>query len=316
MKNIKIISGILIIILFFGITFVYANDGEKDIIYAKNSEVSVGENIELVLNIEKIEYTNFLVTISSNLDMTQVKESEDIEIEKSSDSIQINMDKETTNLKDLTLSYNIPDTFCDGDIITFEAIIQNNEDINEEITSKIEIKVVNKDEEKLEEDNEEVNEIDENQENKDENRDILETNNTDKTMNNNSNKSMVQMNQSQEFQSSDMRTASGGFSNSSSKNVETVTYNGSSNNYLSNLYVEGYDFTESFNKENETYFLTVSNDVENLTTKATAENENATVKIYGTENLKVGTNKILITVTAEDGSVRNYRIYVTRQEGE
>lgn len=316
MKKVKIISGILIIMLFLGITFVYANDGENDIIYAKNSEVSVGENIELVLNIEKIEYTNFLVTISSNLDMTQVEGAEDIEIEKSSDSIQINMDKETSNLKDLTLSYNIPDTFVEGDIITFEAIIQNNEDINEEITSKIEIKVVNKDEEKLEEDNEEVNKIDENQENKDENRDILETNNTDKTMNNNLNKSMSQMSQSQEFQGSDMRTASGSFSNNSSKNVETVTYNGSSNNYLSNLYVDGYEFTESFNKENETYFLTVSNDVENLTTKATAENENATVKIYGTENLKVGTNKILITVTAEDGSVRNYRIYVTRQEGE
>lgn len=191
MKNIKIISGILIIILFFGITFVYANDGEKDIIYAKNSEVSVGENIELVLNIEKIEYTNFLVTISSNLDMTQIEESEDINIEKSSENIQINIDKETTNLKDLTLSYNIPDTFVEGDIITFEAIIQNNEDVNEEINSKIEIKVVNKDEEKLEEDNEEVNKIDEKQENKDENKDILETNNTDKTMNNNSNKSMA-----------------------------------------------------------------------------------------------------------------------------
>ena len=44
--------------------------------------------------------------------MTQIEESEDINIEKSSENIQINIDKETTNLKDLTLSYNIPDTFA------------------------------------------------------------------------------------------------------------------------------------------------------------------------------------------------------------
>ena len=108
------------------------------------------------------------------------------------------------------------------------------------------------------------------------------------------------------------------FSNGANErqNAETITYNGSSNNYLSDLYVTGYDFTESFNKDNETYFLTVNNDVSSLTTVAVPEEEKSTVKIYGNEEINVGTNKILVTVTAEDGSVRNYRIYVTRQEGE
>ena len=90
-------------------------------------------------------------------------------------------------------------------------------------------------------------------------------------------------------------------------------YNGSGNNYLSELYVNGFDLDKEFKKENTTYFLTVSNDIESIDVVATKEDDNSTVCIYGNENLQEGNNKILISVTAENGSVKNYRIYVTKE---
>ena len=94
--------------------------------------------------------------------------------------------------------------------------------------------------------------------------------------------------------------------------VAKVTYNGSDNNYLSELVAEGYTFNRTFSKENTTYFITVENEIETLDITAKAQDDEASVSIYGNENLKEGTNKILITVTAENGDTRNYRIYVTK----
>ena len=94
--------------------------------------------------------------------------------------------------------------------------------------------------------------------------------------------------------------------------VAKVVYKGSDNNYLSKLSVKGHTFNREFSKENTTYFITVENDVKKLNITATAQDDDAKVCIYGNDNLKEGTNKILITVTAENGNVRNYRIYVTK----
>ncbi len=91
-----------------------------------------------------------------------------------------------------------------------------------------------------------------------------------------------------------------------------VTYNGSDNNYLSNLSVEGYTLNRAFSKENTTYFVTVGNEIGEVNIIANVDDDEATVTIYGNKDLKEGTNKILIAVTAENGNVRNYRIYVTK----
>ena len=50
---------------------------------------------------------------------------------------------------------------------------------------------------------------------------------------------------------------------------------------------------------------------EGLTVTADAQGK---VTISGNTNLKVGINKVLITVTSESGLIRNYRIYVTRKD--
>lgn len=302
MKKVKLISIFLIVLLFFSISFVYAENEQDEIVFAKNSEVDITENIEIILNIEKIEYSDSLVTVESDLDMDQLEETDEIEVTKNSDNVQINIDKETTTLNQLTLSYKIPENYNIGDNIVFNISIKNNES-EEEIIKVVEIKIVDKTEE-----NNELNEITPSNNNEN-------VNVNDRNINNENNeKEQVQDN----FSQNEKISTQSSFSNGSNErqNAETITYNGSSNNYLSDLYVTGYDFTESFNKDNETYFLTVNNDVSSLTTVAVPEEEKSTVKIYGNEEINVGTNKILVTVTAEDGSVRNYRIYVTRQEGE
>lgn len=300
MKKVKLISIFLIVLLFFSISFVYAENEQDEIVFAKNSEVDITENIEIILNIEKIEYSNFLVTVESDLDMDQLEETDELEVTKNSDNVQINIDKETTTLNQLTLSYKIPENYNIGDNIVFNISIKNNES-EEEILKVVEIKIVDKTEE-----NNELNEITTSNNNENVN---------DRNINNeNNDKEQVQDNFLQNVKMSTQSSFSNG--SNERQNAETITYNGSSNNYLSDLYVTGYDFTESFNKDNETYFLTVNNDVSSLTTVAVPEEEKSTVKIYGNKEINVGTNKILVTVTAEDGSVRNYRIYVTRQEGE
>lgn len=300
MKKVKLISIFLIVLLFFSISFVYAENEQDEIVFAKNSEVDITENIEIILNIEKIEYSNFLVTVESDLDMDQLEETDELEVTKNSDNVQINIDKETTTLNQLTLSYKIPENYNIGDNIVFNISIKNNES-EEEILKVVEIKIVDKTEE-----NNELNEITTSNNNENVN---------DRNINNeNNDKEQVQDNFLQNVKMSTQSSFSNG--SNERQNAETITYNGSSNNYLSDLYVTGYDFTESFNKDNETYFLTVNNDISSLTTVAVPEEEKSTVKIYGNEEINVGTNKILVTVTAEDGSVRNYRIYVTRQEGE
>lgn len=306
MKKVKLISIFLIVLLFFSISFVYAENEQDEIVFAKNSEVDITENIEIILNIEKIEYSNFLVTVESDLDMDQLEETDELEVTKNSDNVQINIDKETTTLNQLTLSYKIPENYNIGDNIVFNISIKNNES-EEEILKVVEIKIVDKTEE-----NNELNEITPSNNNENVN---VNVNVNDRNINNENNeKEQVQDNFSQNVKMSTQSSFSNG--TNERQNAETITYNGSSNNYLSDLYVTGYDFTESFNKDNETYFLTVNNDVSSLTTVAVPEEEKSTVKIYGNEEINVGTNKILVTVTAEDGSIRNYRIYVTSQEGE
>lgn len=304
MKKVKLISIFLIVLLFFSISFVYAENEQDEIVFAKNSEVDITENIEIILNIEKIEYSNFLVTVESDLDMDQLEETDELEVTKNSDNVQINIDKETTTLNQLTLSYKIPENYNIGDNIVFNISIKNNES-EEEILKVVEIKIVDKTEE-----NNELNEITPSNNNEN-----VNVNVNDRNINNENNeKEQVQDNFLQNVKMSTQSSFSNG--TNERQNAETITYNGSSNNYLSDLYVTGYDFTESFNKDNETYFLTVNNDVSSLTTVAVPEEEKSTVKIYGNEEINVGTNKILVTVTAEDGSIRNYRIYVTSQEGE
>lgn len=95
--------------------------------------------------------------------------------------------------------------------------------------------------------------------------------------------------------------------------TKTETYQGSQNNYLSNLSINGINFKNDFKKTTLNYFATVESNVSNVTVNAKAEDTSAVVNIYGNNNLQTGKNKILVTVTADDGSIRTYKIYLTKQ---
>lgn len=94
----------------------------------------------------------------------------------------------------------------------------------------------------------------------------------------------------------------------------TSTTKKSSNANLSNLGIKPYDFS-GFKSGTTSYSATVPNDTTSVEVYATAQSSSAKVSGIGTKALEVGTNKIDVVVTAEDGTTKTYTINITRQEG-
>lgn len=92
------------------------------------------------------------------------------------------------------------------------------------------------------------------------------------------------------------------------------TLDGSPNNKLSGLGVDGFALTPSFNRDTESYDLIVDPSVSSVTISAAAIDSKASVSGAGTVNLQSGNNDITIAVKAENGYVRNYVIHVVRQD--
>ena len=91
------------------------------------------------------------------------------------------------------------------------------------------------------------------------------------------------------------------------------TYKGSQNNYLKSLSITGVEFKNEFKKTAADYFARLDDDdLEKVTVNAVAEDSSAIVTVYGNTNLKDGKNKIMINVTADNGDIRTYRIYLTK----
>ncbi len=71
--------------------------------------------------------------------------------------------------------------------------------------------------------------------------------------------------------------------------------------------------TPEFSPEVDTYFSAVPYDTADLILSALAEDSRSEVVISGQQKLQFGNNEVTITVTAEDGSVTKYTIYVYRE---
>ena len=93
------------------------------------------------------------------------------------------------------------------------------------------------------------------------------------------------------------------------------TVSGSPNNKLSMISVDGFTITPTFSMDTTEYSLIVDNAVTSVNVSASAINSKATISGAGTVALNVGVNTITLTVTAENGSQRNYVISITRREG-
>ncbi len=96
----------------------------------------------------------------------------------------------------------------------------------------------------------------------------------------------------------------------SSSEEDKTTYTGSADNYLESLKVKGHEFSQTFHKTNDTYFVTADAETESVTVTAVPSDDDAEVVVTGAEDLSVGRNKVMVSVTAENGDVRVYRIYV------
>lgn len=91
------------------------------------------------------------------------------------------------------------------------------------------------------------------------------------------------------------------------------TGDGSPNNKLSALGVEGFALTPTFNRDVESYDLIVDPSVATVTIGASAIESSASVSGVGAVNLQSGNNDVTISVKAGNGTIRNYVIHVVRQ---
>lgn len=111
---------------------------------------------------------------------------------------------------------------------------------------------------------------------------------------------------------SDFDTAS---AYSSSKSVtisvkEPVNY--SSNNYLKSLNVEGYDI--GFSKEKTSYSVNIKKGTDKINITGSADDDKSRVSGLGEKSVEEGDNSFEITVTAENGSTRTYKINAIVEE--
>lgn len=90
----------------------------------------------------------------------------------------------------------------------------------------------------------------------------------------------------------------------------------SSDNYLQSLIPSDGTLSPNFDKNISNYQITVPRGTTSIKFDAITSSSAAKVKIEGNENLKIGYNTVLVTVTAEDGSKRTYSINVYRSEQE
>jgi hypothetical protein len=102
--------------------------------------------------------------------------------------------------------------------------------------------------------------------------------------------------------------------NNSSNNNKQNNTTKSSNNNLSSITLSKGNLDPEFNKDKTDYTASVENDVVEIAIGGTTEDNKASVDGFKTYPLEEGSNKIVITVTAQNGNVKTYNIDITRKE--
>lgn len=104
--------------------------------------------------------------------------------------------------------------------------------------------------------------------------------------------------------------------NTKSTEVKEETEEKSNNANLKTLTIDNQELIPEFSSEVTKYTMEVENSITELSIKAEAEHEKATISIKGNTDLKNGENTVTISVNAEDGTVKIYEIEVTKLEKE
>ena len=92
------------------------------------------------------------------------------------------------------------------------------------------------------------------------------------------------------------------------------TGDGSPNNRLKNLYVDGWSLTPTFSLYTTEYSFIVDYETSSVNIGGSALDSSANVSGLGNHELAVGSNNIKITVTAANGDAQDYTITVVRQD--
>lgn len=346
-KKIQIITSMILLILMFGVQVSYAISGtnnENGFFSVNSEEIAQKETLKITFDLNKIEYDNFKIVLNSNINNNELFTDDNVTINEESNAVVINIDKSKLNLNKIEMSYVVPENAeinskiqlnakivveeelesqdDEGNVTTTKqekTVLEENKNVTIVKKSKNESENENKDAAKTDDvkpENEASSDKKQNDSKENENQDSKKQEESNKPNNaqaptsnsnsNSNNKSNVFSNNSSNKSMITVTTKNG-------ENKETATYNGSKNNYLKKLKVKGISLNTKFNKENTTYFINVT-DTSSLKITATAEDDDAKVVITGNDNIKQGTNKILIAVTAENGDVRYYRIFVNCTE--
>lgn len=344
-KKIQIITSTILLILMLGVQVSYAISGtnnENGFFSVNSEELAQKETLKITFDLNKIEYDNFKIVLNSNINNNELFTDDNVTINEESNAVVINIDKNKLNLNKIEMSYVVPENTEINSKIQLNAKIVVEEELESQddegnVTTTKQEKVVLEESKNVTIVEKSNSENGTETENKDNNKadDAKQENetSTDKKQNgskeneNQDSKKQEESNKpnNEQAPTSNSNNKSNGFSyNSSNKsmttvttkngeNKETATYKGSNNNYLKKLKVKGISLNTKFNKENTTYFINVT-DTSSLKITATAEDDEAKVVITGNDSIKQGTNKILIAVTAENGDVRYYRIFVNCTE--
>lgn len=93
----------------------------------------------------------------------------------------------------------------------------------------------------------------------------------------------------------------------------TPTQSKSSDNNIKNIEIKNVkDFT--FKSDVTSYNLSVDSKISKLDINITLSDNNSIYDVYGNSDFKYGDNEVIIKVTAEDGSNKEYKIIVNRKE--
>ena len=99
---------------------------------------------------------------------------------------------------------------------------------------------------------------------------------------------------------------------SATVNVVNPSTEASSNANLKNLVVSAGTLTPKFDPDVTSYSVTIKNDVTELWVSTSKADAKASVTVEGSKDMKVGANKRVVVVTAENGNTKRYTINITR----
>lgn len=272
-------------------------------IYADNNRIAsvpvtklkIKEQAKVNINLENIEYDISKIVIATDIYLEPLIDTASSGITvKDTDFDASNKECTITNIPDtaksLLVSYTIPEYIANGTKIKITIIVYEVDKEKDKEKDKETFNITITSDEKTGQDNnkdntnnqgntvDNTNNINNGVGNNSGAMDNSQNSNTIPNGNNSvdtSNSSNMQAsNQANSGQLSQMSSSIGG-----SSNTETIIYKGSRNNYLSSIEVSGYELTPEFNKTNSTYFITVSNDVTNISVNTVKEDSSASATI-------------------------------------